>query len=103
MKRLILVVLALAVALPGCGVLRGTHVKVEAGLGAGGQPITVARVKVFMRPCQAEAMRPCEDRAHDWLREKDVSHADAEELIARAEEDLAKERARCLGLENCGS
>ena len=99
MKRLIVV---LALALSGCGVLRGSMVRTEARLGAGDQPVTVERVKVFMRPCPVDAWRPCEDRAHDWLREKDVTHADAEELIAKAEEAIAREKARCLGLENCG-
>lgn len=103
MKRLF-VVLALALALPGCGVLRGSVLKNELRLGGGGaESPTVKRVAVFLRACPEDVGSPCEAEAERWLLESAVSHADAMELIALAREAVARERAkaRCEGRSEC--
>lgn len=92
MKRLIAV---LALALSGCATAEGKLGLFQKGPAAP----TVDQVKVFLR---ADAVKG-EENAERFLIKRGVPDADVMLLIAQAKDSLEREKARCLGLESCGS
>jgi len=89
MTRLLVVVLALA--LSGCATAEG---KLGLFARSGESQPSEETVRAFIRLGQ-------EDKAREWLLKRRIPDARIDELIVLAQRDVAKERAKCTGLEIC--